>query len=278
MADGSVAASPRTPPATSLLDGECQAWPLALDATCAAQARRMFRDAAAAVGLSDDLAYEGMTMASELAANTLHAHDNVQCDGAVDLPVAGAPELWLYLRRVAGRWELVCKIFDSLREWKGGASSYGPAARSELAVGGRGLQVVAGLSGGRWGHHLTRARLGGWRVPGKAVWFALPAPAPSADGRSPARRLQPCQAASGLEAMLVERGLGRRLMRVDEPQARLSVLSVCSGLTVWCRSGSLAWRTRQGSYERRDPADLVEVAEQIVCLCEEIDAVASPRD
>ena len=44
------------------------------------------------------------------------------------------------------------------------------------AVAGRGLQIVHELSRGRWGHHPTRARLGGWGVRGKAVWFAVPAP------------------------------------------------------------------------------------------------------
>ena len=100
--------------AASLAAGNCLVWPLSLDATCANESRRMFRETASGLGLADDLIYDGMTMASELAANTLYAQQNVHFEGAARHPVAGAPELWLYLRHAAGRWELVCKAFDSL--------------------------------------------------------------------------------------------------------------------------------------------------------------------
>src|SRR2546423_324481 len=92
---------------------------------------------------------------------------------ATGAPVAGVPELWLYLRRAADRWELVCKVFDSLAGWKCG-SPPGPEGAPAYAGGGRGLQIVAGLSGGRWGHHLSRSRLGDWKVPGKAGWVSHP--------------------------------------------------------------------------------------------------------
>lgn len=107
------ATSPVPGPA-ALVAGGCCAWPLSLDATCAGEGRRVFREAASGLGLPDEAIYDGMTMTSELAANTLHAQDNIQFDGVARLPVAGAPELWLYLRRAAGRWELVCMTFDSL--------------------------------------------------------------------------------------------------------------------------------------------------------------------
>ncbi len=162
------------PPA--LARGGCCAWPLPADATCAAVARGVFKEAAGVLGLPGELEFDGVTMASELAANTLHAHDNVEFDAAGAWPLAGAPELWIYLRPVAGRWELVCKVFDSLCGWKNGAAPV-PGSAELDAVSGRGLQVVAGLSGGRWGHHLSRSRLGGRKVPGKAVWFGQPVPA-----------------------------------------------------------------------------------------------------
>jgi hypothetical protein len=111
--------------------GGCCAWPL--DATCAGEGRRVFREAASGLGLPDEAIYDGMTMASELAANTLHAQDNIQFDGVARLPVAGAPELSLYLRRAAGRWELVCMTFDSLAGWKGGSPPVPGPARRALA-------------------------------------------------------------------------------------------------------------------------------------------------
>lgn len=282
---------PVTGPA-ALLEGRCCAWPLPWDVTCAAEARGVFREALSGLGLPQDLIYDGMTMASELAANTLHAlGDQV---GREQWPVAGGPELWIYLRHEAGRWELVCKVFDSLAGWKarldpgpglaadglaaggagpGGAGPGGlaPSPAALDSVSGRGLQVVAGLSGGRWGHHLTRSRLGGWKVPGKAVWFALPVPAtvvPDALHRS---RLGPCQVARKLEMMLTDRGLGGSLLRADEPGAGMSVVSVRCGLTVWCRGTMVSWRTRTGGYEQRSRMDLEEAAERIVCICEEID-------
>ena len=98
----------------------------------------MFRETASGLGLADDLIYDGMTMASELAANTLYAQQNVQFERAARHPVAGAPELWLYLRHAAGRWELVCKAFDSLTGWTCGSPPT-PGRAGPGAVDGRGL-------------------------------------------------------------------------------------------------------------------------------------------
>jgi hypothetical protein len=251
--------------------GGCCAWPLPLDATCAREARRVFAGAAAGLGLTDGQLYDGMTMASELAANALHARDNVEL-GVGGLPFAGAPELWLYLRRAGRRWELACKVFDSLAGWHGPAPA--PAQADETAVSGRGLQVVAGLSGGRWGHHLTRSRLGGWKVPGKAVWFALPVPGACVPGCLRRTRLAPRRAARTLEAMLTDRGLGPRLLRAEEPTAALSVLSIRPGLTVWCRDRVIWWQTGEGGYEQRVPTDLVDTAEKIICTCQEMEGAA----
>ena len=250
--------------------GGCLTWPLSLDATCAREGRRVFREAAAGLGLPDDVIYDGMTMASELAANTLHAQDHVQFEGTARLPVAGAPELWLYLRRTAGRWELVCSAFDSLAGWKCGASP-GLDGPGPYAGSGRGLQIVAGLSGGRWGHHLSRSRLGGWRVPGKVVWFAQPLQARCVPARLDRARPQPCQVSRRLEVMLAERGLGASLLRAGEAGGGISVLSVRRGLTVWCLPNTIMWRTRAGVYEQRTLTDLEDTAERIVSLCEELD-------
>jgi hypothetical protein len=242
-----------------------------LDGTCAGAARLLFREAAAGVGLPDELVYEGATMASELSANALHASAGIQFDGVPPCPVAGAPEIWLYLRRVGGEQELVCKVYDSLPGWKDGLEPEPEPGGNPLATeSGRGLQVVAGLSEGRWGYHLTRARLGGWRIPGKAVWFAVPVPASNALDRF--HRPQPgsCQTATVLEHMLSERGLGSHIVRADAPGAGMSVLSIRRGLTVWCRSRVVSWTARGGRRECRAFSDLVDATEQIVRTHEEL--------
>ena len=156
-------------------------------------------------------------------------------------------------------------------------------------MAGRGLQIVHELSRGLWGHHPTRARLGGWGVRGKAVWFAVPAPLAharlvdvtglhaytlSADVTATTRaseRLSARQAARELEAMLDERGFGGRLVRADQPASDMSVLSVCRGLTVWCRSGVVSLTSPEGDRELWSYADLVEAAEQTVRRYEELE-------
>jgi hypothetical protein len=316
--------------------GSCPAWPLPADATCAAVARRVFREAVSEIGLEPDVLDDCTLMASELAANTLHAGEVAGVGGGGDRLVSvatdmggepvksadpapqspgalppgalppgalslaphspsgrsagaeplGCPELWLYLRGIGARRELVCKVFDCARGWRHGVAP-SPALTSARAVTGRGLQIVDELSGGRWGHHPTRARLGGWSVRGKAVWFAVPAPLAharlvdatglreytlSADvtATRASERLSARQAARELEAMLAERGFAGRLVRADEPSSDMSVLSVCRGLTVWCRSGVVSLSTPGGARERWNYADLVEATEQTVRRYEEL--------
>jgi len=311
--------------------GSCHAWPLPADATCATVARQVLRDVVSEVGLEADLLDDCILMASELAANTLHARAVAGTGGGGDrfvsvapdmggkpMPSAGpvphiqqiqqiaqtpqipgepagftgalpgCPELWLYLRGLGTRRELVCKVFDCYRGWRHGSA---PSASrvSAQAVAGRGLQIVHELSRGLWGHHPTRARLGGWGVRGKAVWFAVPAPLAharlmdvtglhaytlSADVTATSRaseRLSARQAARELEAMLDERGFGGRLVRADQPASDMSVLSVCRGLTVWCRSGFISLPSLEGDRERWGYADLVEAAEQTVRRYEELE-------
>ena len=319
--------------------GSCHAWPLPADATCATVARQVFREAVAGVGLEPGLLDDCILMASELAANTLHARAVAGTGGGGDRLVSvapdmggepistagpatlssatlssatlssatlglatvspatlspatpwsepGCPELWLYLRGVGIRRELVCKIFDCSHGWRHGSAPTGARASAQ-AVAGRGLQIVHELSGGLWGHHPTRARLGGWGLRGKAVWFAVPAPLAharltdvtglraytlSADVSATRanERLSARQAARELETMLDERGFRGRLVRADQPASDMSVLSVCRGLTVWCRSGVVSLTTAVGGRERWNYADLVEAAEQTVRRFEELE-------
>ena len=135
------------------------------------------------------------------------------------------PEIWLYLRGTGRTRELVCKVFDTERGWTVGADP-GMGKAPLDSVNGRGLQVVAGLSAGQWGCHLTRSRLGNWKVPGKAVWFALRIPpAVAARSRRAGPRYSPDWLIDELEAMLADRGLsaassgrpGRHLRAVHQP-------------------------------------------------------------
>jgi hypothetical protein len=274
-----------------VLPWSCRTWPLPADATCAGVARQIFRDAAGEVGLEPDLLDDCILMASELAANTLHARavpaDPPHASAAPADPPHASSELWLYLRGLGLRRELVCKIFDSRRGWRHGSppTAAGPPVQ---AVTGRGLQLVHELSGGRWGHHPTRARLGRWGVRGKAVWFAVPAPLAharladvtgltaytrSADvtATRASERLSARQAARELETMLDERGFAGQLLRADQPASDLAVLSVSRGLNVWCRSGAVSLTTPEGPSGRWVYADLVEAAEQTVRRHEELD-------
>jgi hypothetical protein len=288
--------------------GSCHAWPLPADATCATVARQVFRDAVGQIGLGTDLVEDCILMASELAANTLHAHAAAGAGGGGDRLVSvaadmggelitsagpalpGRPELWLYLRGLGTGRELVCKIFDCYRGWRNGPAPSSLRAPGH-AVSGRGLQIVHELSLGRWGHHLTRARLGGRGARGKAVWFAVPAPLAharladvtglraythSADVTATRIRLSAHQAAMRLRAMLDERGFGGRLVRADRPGSDVSVLSIRCGLTIWCRPGELSLTTPDGSVQRWDCTDLVEAAEQVVRRYEELDLDAAP--
>jgi hypothetical protein len=312
-----------------LYAGTCYAWPLPADATCATIARQAFRDTVSEVGLEPDLFEDCVLMASELAANTLHAQvvagaggggnrlASVQTDGvgAPILPAGPAPqaprshrhrpsrlprfpqavtpprapqaEFWLYLRGVGTARELVCKVFDCSRGWRNGDPPLASAVPAD-AVGGRGLQIVHELSGGRWGHHPTRARVSRWGLRGKAVWFAVPAPLAharlvdvtglheytmSADvsAARASERLSARQAARELQSMLDERGFASGLVRDDQPDHDLSILSVRRGLTVWCQSGAVSLTTPWGSSQRWSYADLVEAAEQTVRRFEELD-------
>jgi len=250
--------------------GGCFARVLPLDRTCASVARSFFREAVAGIGLPADLIHDGITMASELAANTLNAQGNVEFSGNRQRPVSGMPEFWLYLRGWGARCELVCKIFDSEPGWNaGGQPGTGTERAKPEQVSGRGLQVVAGLSAGQWGYHPTRGRLGSWKVRGKAVWFALRVPPVAAQARC-RPKLSPYQAVNQLEAMLADRGLGGGMVRTNEPGGAISVLSISRHLTVWRHGGIASWKSPGGGYTRVQIADLVDVTEQIVCAHEEL--------
>jgi hypothetical protein len=233
----------------------CGAWVLPGDPTCAGVARRLFRRVASELALDTEAVDDGVTMVSELAANTLHASQRQ--------PLPVNPELWLYLRGTGQRAELVCKVFDTLPGWVRGNVPGRTVCRAPAdAMSGRGLEVVHELSNGFWGHHLTRSRLSGTGIRGKAVWFALSVPADAmAVNRHP---ITARDAMTELETDLSTRGFGGRLVRADDHAADMAVLSIASGLTVWCRSAA-AWLRAPGvAAQQWSYCDLVEVGEQAV--------------
>src|SRR5579859_3994132 len=246
----------------------CSAWVLPGDPTCAGVARRLFRRVASGLALEPEAIDDGVTMVSELAANTLHAN---QCKSP---PVN--PELWLYLRGTGHRVELVCKVFDTLPGWARGNVPGRTVGRPPAdAMSGRGLEVVHELSSGRWGHHLSRSRLSGTGIRGKVVWFALPAPAAAAVGDA-AGPVTAGDALTELERDLGARGFGGTLVRADDPAADMAVLSIASGLTVWCRS-AVAWLRVPGvPVKQWAYCDLVEVGEQAIQAHETTVARAEP--
>ena len=250
----------------------CGAWALPGDPTCAGVARRLFRQVAGGLALEHEAVDDGVTMVSELAANTLHAQQR--------RPAPANPELWLYLRGSGPRTELVCKIFDTLPGWVRGNVPGRTVSRAPAdAMSGRGLEVVNELSAGRWGHHLSRARLAGGALRGKAVWFALPAPAADREAERVTGRGDPDtagEAMTELEKDLGTRGFAGKLVRADDPGADMAVLSIASGLTLWCRSGSAWMRAPGAAVQQWSYCDLVEVGEQAVQEYETTIAMAEP--
>jgi hypothetical protein len=250
----------------------CGAWALPGDPTCAGVARRLFRQVAGGLALEPEAVDDGVTMVSELAANTLHAQQR--------RPAPANPELWLYLRGAGPRTELVCKIFDTLPGWVRGNVPGRSVSRAPAdAMSGRGLEVVRELSAGRWGHHLSRARLAGAALRGKAVWFALSAPAADREAGRGTGRGDPAtagEAMTELEKDLGTRGFAGKLVRADDPGADMAVLSIASGLTLWCRSGSAWLRAPGAAVQQWSYCDLVEVGEQAVQEYETTIAMAEP--
>lgn len=240
----------------------CGVWSLPGDATCAGFARRTFRRVATELSLDPEVTDDGVAMVSELAANTLHAQRE-QHQRPQRGPRASTPEMWLYLRGAGPRRELVCKVFDAFPGWVSGkmpGNGRGPRRAPATATSGRGLEVVHELSTGRWGHHLTRARLAGWQVRGKAVWFSVSAAAP------PVRPawMPAASAMAAVEEGLMARGFAGKMVRAGNSAADIAVLSVPGGLTVWCCGGT-AWVHAPGLIsDQWGYCDLVEVAEQTV--------------
>src|SRR5260370_21085307 len=77
----------------SVRSGGCFTRPLPLDESCAKAARSFFREAVSGASLPGDLVHDGVTMASELAANTLNALANVEFGGHGPRAVRPLPDV-----------------------------------------------------------------------------------------------------------------------------------------------------------------------------------------
>lgn len=242
--------------------GGCSAWVLPADETCAGTARSLVRETLTTLGLPRELIEDVAMIASELSTNAfLHGLGGWGARRA-GADTAALPELWLYRRGVPVA-ELICKVFDPFRSPHPTtlrAGHPGPFAES-----GRGLAVVEGLAAD-WGVELTRCRLGRWRVPGKAVWAAIPLPPACPAPALP--HLPRAYAAEELCAALIDRGV-TRVRRMHS--AGVSLVSVRRGLTVWARD-DFSWQSPAGRYVRYPFTELVEVTEKVIRLNEELAA------
>jgi len=141
-------------------------WALPRGPGCAGHARSVLAEALGALGVPRDTVADAQLMASELATNA-HQHASEY----------GPHELWLYLAEPVGSGrsavppaatEVRCAVFDAH------ADARLPGYSWTSGDCGRGLSIVRELSEGRWGMLRTLSRLGP-PLPGKAVWFAVPA-------------------------------------------------------------------------------------------------------
>ncbi len=183
----------------------------------------------------------------------MNAHGNIEFGGQ-GRPVSGMPEILAVPARASAQ------AGSSSARSSTPSLAGTPASRCRSArPSPRGLTRFAvaacrwwrGCPPGRWGHHLSRGRLGAWKVQGKAVWFALRIP-PGSDlatqrAARPAwfARDRRARGGAGRPRSRGRLGPGHRAMGGD-----LAVLSVSRQLTVWCRGDIVWWQEPDGGYDR----------------------------
>jgi Histidine kinase-like ATPase domain len=234
--------------------GVC-AWQLPPDPSCAPLSRSLLRAAMTSLGLGDDLIDAAVLAVSEQATNSLqHGLRTEPYD-----PVVPA-ELWVWARATPAR-HLVVTVFDTCR------TSWPTTPSGDLLdEHGKGVAVIGAVADG-WGAHLSRSRLGAWRVPGKAVWsaFALPGPWPD-----PARSAPPSTTARHLASALSARGAKGVRHHHERGVSLVSVpLAGRNGVNVWIESRSLTFIDRGGTRVHRALTDLQDLAEHLVRRIEE---------
>ena len=129
-----------------------RAWRLPADASCAMRARCLVDELFTAAGAPRERVRDAALMVSELATNAFqHAAGK------------GPHELWFDLEPD----EALVAVFDAL------PVNGLPGDVTFSGDHGRGLLIVADLSGGRWGLEPACSRLNP-ATTGKAVWFSCP--------------------------------------------------------------------------------------------------------
>lgn len=251
-------------PADIALGGAC-AWQLPQDATCARHARSLIKGTLTALSLEGLI--DAVTLSiSELVTNALQ-HAEVSSPYGPITPI----ELWIWARATPEP-ALNIGVFDPCRtawpQTPSGADRWGdPAVDDGLPdERGRGLGIVSALAQA-WGAHLTRSRLGPWRVPGKVVWAAFPLPGPWPDvGLS----LAPSATAHYLADVLSVRGVERVGRRDERGVSLVSVPLTGSGsLNIWVGPTSVSLTDTDGTRLHRPLVDLQDVTEHLVRRIEE---------
>lgn len=233
-------------------DGAFPAWRLPPDAKAAGAARAIVRSVFGELCILPDVLDDAQTIISEIATNAvLHgAGDRV--------------EMWAHVS-YRTRPAVTLKIFDAA-PWRGPGDVPIPPAEPSDACGGRGLLLVSALTaetGGRWGVHPTRSRLGPDPVPGKAVYFTVPLPATSPILSAPAPRWP---AHERVCALADARGLRPRTALGPEA----TVIRFTGGLWLRVKGESLLYERPGHGVVRHPVSDAVEVVEQIVRHSEEL--------
>ena len=137
---------------------------------------------------------------------------------------AGIPEIWLYLRGDGADPRDRLQGLRHRARLDASATSLACPRRRWTRSAAAACRSWQGLSAGQWGCHLSRSRLGNWKVPGKAVWFALRIP-PAVLPDHSAAPLQPglAHGRAGVHARRPRprqyrpRRHGRHLRAVDQP-------------------------------------------------------------
>ncbi len=235
----------------------CGAWALPGDPTCAGVARRLFRLVANGLELEPDADRrrrdDGQRACRQHAARAAAA------------AAPANPELWLYLRGAGPRRG--ARLQGLRHPSRLGARQRArphrrPRARrrdERTRPRGRARAVNGALGPSPFPGPAGRARPCAARPSGSRCRRRRPAATPGGRraGEIPP---PPAEAMTELEKDLGTRGFGGKLVRADDPGADMAVLSIASGLTVWCRSGAAWLRAPGTAVQQWSYCDLVEVA------------------
>lgn len=247
---------------SDLSAGGLCAWQLPLDDTSPSLARALVTATATALGLDRSTVDDCALAVSETSTNALqHATTDPERRSKT------RAELWIWARTACAP-QLVVAVFDTARTKLPRRDGTEPVQLDDLLEEhGKGLGIVSAVTA-EWGTRMTRSRFATPVAAGKAVWFALPLPAP---WPGVSRSIPPDKAAHALGYSLAARGI-RSECRSDDPG--ISIVQA-HGLNVWVEPKCFAWRTGNGDYLRHPLLDLQETVE---CVIDEIEQDGTTPD